>query len=119
MNDMPTYFEMPNFDTPPESLIRFGQIIHDFRNPADVVAAPPARPPSQHVPKVYNSTHSSWQSSKSKLMNGSMGVWTQCLASVLGVGSDVSLLLAREQGDILNFDQLEEGQVRGEGQRSS
>lgn len=107
MNTKPTYFEMSNFDTPPNSLVRLGQIIHDFKNPADVVAPPPAYPPLQHVPEVVTSVQKDWQSTKSKLSNGSVGVWTQFLASILGIGADASLLLEREKGNVLKFEELE------------
>jgi hypothetical protein len=103
MNNKPMYFEMPNFDTPPESLIRLGQIIYDFEKPTDVVA----HPPLQHSPKVHTMVQSSWESNKKKLVAGSVGVWTQFLTSVLGIGADVSLLLEREHVDIFKFDQLE------------
>tara|TARA_R110002003_G_scaffold2123_1_gene24040 strand:- start:2297 stop:3277 length:981 start_codon:yes stop_codon:yes gene_type:complete len=107
MNNKPMYFEMPNFDTPPESLVRLGQIIHDFEKPTDVVAPPPPHPSLQHSPTVYTMIQSDWESNKRKLVAGSVGVWTQFLASVLGLGADVSLLLERGQADIFKFDKLE------------
>lgn len=107
MNNKPTYFEMPNFDTPPDSLVKLGQIIHDFEKPTDVVAPPPSHPSLQHLPEVYTTIKTNWRSEKKKLIAGSLGVWTQFLASVLGIGADVSVLLEREKGNILEFEQLE------------
>lgn len=107
MNNKPTYFQMPNFETPPDSLVRLGQIIHDFRDPTSSVAPPPAHASPEHVPVIYTNVQSNWQSTKKKLLEGSVGVYTQFLASVLGIGSDVSLLLGRENDDIFKFDQLD------------
>ncbi|KAF1833956.1 hypothetical protein BDW02DRAFT_598570 [Decorospora gaudefroyi] len=107
MNNKATYFEMPNFNTPPDSLVRLGQIIHDYKDPTDVVCPPPADLPRQHLPKVYTNIQKEWQSTKKRLRSYSVGVWAHFLASVLGVGGDVSLLLEREKGEILKFDQLE------------
>jgi hypothetical protein len=107
MNNKPIYFEMPNFDTPPESRVRLGQIIHDCENPTDVVAPPPTNLPLQHAPEVYTSIQSDWQSSRKRLVNGYGGVWTHFLASMLGLGANFSLVLEHEQGDILKFDRLE------------
>jgi len=98
---------MPNFDTPPESRVRLGQIIHNFEDATDVVATPPTDLPPQHVPEVYTSVQSNWQSSRKRLVNGPGGVWTHFLASVLGLGANVSLLHGSEHDDVLKFDRLE------------
>jgi hypothetical protein len=107
MNNKPTYFQMPNFETPPDSLVRLGQIIHDFKDPTSAVAPPPAPSSLQHIPVVHIHVQSDWQSTRKNLLGGSIGVYTQFLASILGFGADVSMLLGHEKGEILKFDQLD------------
>ncbi|KAF2120264.1 hypothetical protein BDV96DRAFT_322446 [Lophiotrema nucula] len=104
MASKPTYFEMPNFDTPPDSLVRLGQVIYDFEDPTTVVAPPLSFKDSS---QVHTSFQTNWESRKTESTSASVGVWTQFLASLLGIGADASLLLERERSNVFILDRLD------------
>ena len=72
MKNKPTYFEMPTFDIPPNTLVKLGQIIHDFSDPTSVVAPPPTHPALKHIPEIYTSGKTNWASEKKKLFTDVM-----------------------------------------------
>jgi hypothetical protein len=96
------YFPVLNYDYAPDDLIRIGQIIADPKSPDKPIGRP-----FQPLPDVHSSYKDDWEKEKSRTLTGSVGVWAQFLALILGIGVDVAANFEREEGDGLKFKRLE------------
>ncbi|KAF8856771.1 hypothetical protein BDZ45DRAFT_803907 [Acephala macrosclerotiorum] len=96
-----TYFRMPDFDHPPNGLVQLGQIIASPRDPSQRLAPP--------LPVINTQTNkkTNYHEVVAKARRGEIGLWVQFLASIVGVGGDVTAKWARENNHILEFRELE------------
>ena len=97
-----TFFAAPNFDYTPDGLIQLGQIISDHKAPGQAICGP-----HLPLPKIYSSHFDDWEQEKTRTLSGSVGIFAQCLAVLLGLGGDISVNLARETDTLLKFRKLE------------
>lgn len=96
------YFAISSFDYAPDELVKIGQIIRDLTFPGDSI-----QQPLQPLPKIYSSVKCDWQTEYSRTMSGSIGIWAQSVAFLLGFGSDVTAVFTKEESSILKFQKLE------------
>ena len=97
-----TYFPMPNFDYPPDDLVLLGQIITSRETPFRALASP-----LEPLPRVQQSHKTDWRNEVHQTQRGSVGFWVQFLASVVGLGADVSVSWLSENEDCLQFKRLD------------
>ena len=97
-----TFFAAPNFDYTPDGLIQLGQIIIDHKAPGKAICGP-----HEPLPKTYSSHFDDWEQEKTRALNGSVGIFAQCLAVLLGFGADISVNFAKEDDTLLKFRKLE------------
>lgn len=96
------YFPVGDFDHLPDDSIKLGQIFLDLERP-DVALCPPVEP----LPETSQSYKDNWEEEKTRTLSGSIGIWAQFLALVLGLGGNVGANLEREDSNVLRFVKLE------------
>jgi len=101
MTPQKAYFEMPNFDYPPGT-IQLGQIIDNPKLPGSIIGQP-----YMPLPQSHESYKTNWEKEKRLTLNGSMGIWTQFLATVLDIRGNANGSLVLEDSSFLKFQRLE------------
>ena len=101
MTPQKAYFEMPNFDYPPGT-IQLGQIIDNPKLPGSIIGQP-----YMPLPQSHESYKTNWEKEKSRILNGSMGIWAQFLATVLDIRGNANGSLVLEDSSFLKFQRLE------------
>lgn len=101
----PTYMLAPNWDIPPDGALPLGIIIADPRDPL-LALNRPTRIPVPQV-EVTSMKHPGWKRTYSELLSGRIGIWSNFLASVLGIGADVAWKGHRDTDKVYKCDELE------------
>jgi hypothetical protein len=96
------YFPVGDFDHLPDDSIKLGQIFLDLERP-DVALCLPLEP----LPETSQSYKDNWEEERSRTFSGSIGIWAQFLALILGLGGNVAANLEREDSNVLRFTKLE------------
>ncbi|KAF2491074.1 hypothetical protein BU16DRAFT_469767 [Lophium mytilinum] len=102
------YFEMPNFDYAPGT-IKIGEIIADLKSPGSAIYEP-----LNPAPPILESYQENWEAEKSRTLGGSLGIWAQFLAMILGISGDISGHFGKDDSDVLKFDKLETAFVKSD-----
>jgi hypothetical protein len=100
--DQKAYFPVGDFDHQPDDLINIGQIFLSLKAPDEILS-----PPLQPLPEIHTSYKDNWETERNRTMSGSMGIWAQVLASILGLGGNVSAGFEKERAEVLKFRSLD------------
>lgn len=92
---------MPNHDCPPDTVMRVGQIFTDLKRPLDRIAEP-----LEPLPASIETYKDNWQYNQGNTKSFSIGVYTQFLMTILGLGGDVDVAFTRSDGTILKTKRL-------------
>jgi hypothetical protein len=96
------YFLMPNRDCPPNTVMKLGQIFTDLKAPLRRLAEP-----LEPLPTQIETYKENWQTSSNEKKRFSLGVYTQFLASILGIGGDADIAFSRANGTVLRTVRLD------------
>jgi hypothetical protein len=91
------YFLMPNRDCPPNTVMKLGQLFTDLKAPLRHLAEP-----LEPLPPQIETYKENWRTSSNEKKCFSLGVYTQFLASILGIGGDADVV----------HDILQDGKLR-------
>lgn len=95
------YFLAPSIDFVPDVLIQPGQIISSLKTPHIAIGNPV-------VPtKIHSGYLENWEDERRRSISGSVGIFTQFLATFLGIGGDVAGNMEREDSTIWRFRRLD------------
>jgi hypothetical protein len=97
-----TYFALTNFDYPPDSLIRLGQIITSPSTPWKSLADPLPIPKSA----IQASIKTDWGTEVYREHDQRMGIWAQFAAMICGVGGDAVVGWSRKNEEMFQFKEL-------------
>lgn len=97
-----TYFLMPNFNYQPDKYLKLGQLIKSHDNPLELLSEP-----LEPLPERQNLPVRGWGVSKSDGHRFSIGIFTQFLAQIFGIGADIDATTFKQITSRIDADELD------------
>ncbi|KAE8454422.1 hypothetical protein EG329_000044 [Mollisiaceae sp. DMI_Dod_QoI] len=95
------YFLVPSIDYAPDELIKPGQIISSLKAPYIAIGSP------IEPPRLYSSYQENWEDERRRSISGSIGIWAQFLATILGISGDIVGNIERQDSTTWRFKRLD------------